>query len=1141
MSQQPTESELPPPDPVIKAEADAIKEQRKIRLPEDIDHGKPPGAVGLALSGGGIRSATFGLGVIQALTSLTLRARKGGPGQCILNWIDYVSTVSGGGYIGSWLVANRQRRRASGAATDFASEKGSPSINHLRRYSRYLAPEAGFTSADTWTMISIWLRNTILIQAMVFCMLAACLLAARAWLPAVDFLSDWTWPVPEWVCENIRGPMGVRPFPFMISQYLFLIIATRFCLRELKQYDIDRDNPPDAGPPKEVPVASPQGNLIGIQGISLVVIISAMLGASGLYWRALRCYPDVLEDGYAWLLAFVIAGLGIWLVRASAHRLERMKPFVFLGLWAAVTLINAGLFHAVQEIIRWMTTLKLVGELGGVNAGAAMVAAWGPFMVTMTYTLVLIACLGLMGRRIPDKVREWWSRLGAWLLIYSIASLLAFGLSIWGPVLIDWLGSKWDGWLADSAVAAWVLATLTSVLTGKSPETAGNRRSSGPMAFLKGMIPLIVVAGLLIGAAWVTRWCLTPDEAIDPDSFLNGIQQGGARRFLIWLGGFTLAGWLLVKLVDINEFSLNQFYRNRLVRCYLGATKLREDRRPHPFTGFDFQDDLPMTDLAVGDYPGPFPLINTALNTAQGGDLDAQERQAESFLISPQHAGYKRRRAVALPCPKKPGREGLFEGDAPSKAETDHLPLVPDGTPDQGRQHDGYCETAKWMTNVNPDKPEGEPEKLTLGTALSISGAAASPNSGYHTSPLMAFLLTLFNARLGWWVPHPARDERWRTAPASVFGFFRYLVYELFGLATPKEKFVYLSDGGHFENLGIYELVRRRCRLIIAVDAEQDGNYSFHALGTAIRRCKVDFGAHIEINVEHLRPQTPASASKAHCAAGKIHYQDGSKGSLLYIKSSLTGDEDTDIVQYSHGAAEFPHESTADQFFSESQFESYRKLGAHAAHSALGAAVKRQLRSSQGVGHDGPDAIDLLIQDLDLYWDQPPAVPSSTFVNHAGALADLWKSAAQDRAEATRTLTDAAVLPQFEQFVADLKKIDAKLPEAAPRDLYYTAQQMIQLMENVYLDLDLQHDQDHPDNVGWYTLFKQWANNEVLNAAWNQSKGTFGKRFAAFWEDLRGMEAADGCAPSPSAKNLNSDASVKPDPDALQQPDEDNT
>jgi hypothetical protein len=303
MSQQPTESEVPPPDPVIKAEADAIKEQRKIRLPEDINHGEPPGAVGLALSGGGIRSATFGLGVIQALTALKLRASKGGPGQCILNWIDYVSTVSGGGYIGSWLVANRQRRRASGASPDFASEEGSPSINHLRRYSRYLAPEAGFTSADTWTMISIWLRNTILIQAMVFCMLAACLLAARAWLPAVDFLSNWTWPVPEWVCEKIRGPMGVRPFPFMIFQYIFLMAGTLLCLRELKQYDIDRDNPPEAGPPKEVPVASPQGNLLGVQGISLVVIISAMLGASGLHWRALQGRPDVLEDVYAWLLA----------------------------------------------------------------------------------------------------------------------------------------------------------------------------------------------------------------------------------------------------------------------------------------------------------------------------------------------------------------------------------------------------------------------------------------------------------------------------------------------------------------------------------------------------------------------------------------------------------------------------------------------------------------------------------------------------------------------------------------------------------------------------------------------------------------------------------------------------------------------
>jgi hypothetical protein len=110
-----------------------------------------------------------------------------------------------------------------------------------------------------------------------------------------------------------------------------------------------------------------------------------------------------------------------------------------------------------------------------------LVAAWGPFMVTMTYTLVLIACLGLMGRRIPDKVREWWSRLGAWLLI--IRSLRCWRwASIWGPVLIDGWAPKWDGWLADSAVVAWGLATLTSVLTGKSPATNGNGRSSGPMA-----------------------------------------------------------------------------------------------------------------------------------------------------------------------------------------------------------------------------------------------------------------------------------------------------------------------------------------------------------------------------------------------------------------------------------------------------------------------------------------------------------------------------------------------------------------------------------------------------------------------------------------------------------------------------------
>ncbi len=118
----------------------------------------------------------------------------------------------------------------------------------------------------------------------------------------------------------------------------------------------------------------------------------------------------------------------------------------------------------------------------------------------------------------------------------------------------------------------------------------------------------------------------------------------------------------------------------------------------------------------------------------------------------------------------------------------------------------------------------------SLGTAVAISGAAASPNMGYHTSPPVAFLLTLFNVRMGWWLGNPRARYTWRYSSPRI-GLI-YMLGELFGTTSSSSDYVSLSDGGHFENLGIYELVRRRCRYIIVGDAEQDEDFKFGGLGS---------------------------------------------------------------------------------------------------------------------------------------------------------------------------------------------------------------------------------------------------------------------------------------------------------------------
>jgi hypothetical protein len=318
----------------------------------------------------------------------------------------------------------------------------------------------------------------------------------------------------------------------------------------------------------------------------------------------------------------------------------------------------------------------------------------------------------------------------------------------------------------------------------------------------------------------------------------------------------------------------------------------------------------------LGYERGSVGLSRTVYSIAFGpglatADLAWQQRKAASFVFSPRWCGY------------------WLES-----TETSSVISRPD------RVKGGYVPTESFV-----HEPRGFGEKshgIMVGTAMATSGAAVSSQMGFASQGPRAFLLTLLNMRLGRWLPNPAWSRKWAMRsseklwklPSPPYGAFCYL-RELFGMTNERSKWIYLSDGGHFENLGLYELVRRRCRRIICVDAGADPRRAFGDLGNAVQKCRVDFGVEIEIDTYPLSIDAIDGRSESAFSIGTIDYPDlhGSspfKGTLIYIKPSIPKDWDRlppDILSYRVRHPEFPHEPTREQWFTEAQFESYRRLG----------------------------------------------------------------------------------------------------------------------------------------------------------------------------------------------------------------------
>lgn len=321
--------------------------------------------------------------------------------------------------------------------------------------------------------------------------------------------------------------------------------------------------------------------------------------------------------------------------------------------------------------------------------------------------------------------------------------------------------------------------------------------------------------------------------------------------------------------ININHFSLHPFYRDRLSRTFLIT--------PNNGT-LEAADTLKLSELRAPTSSAPYHIINAALNLQGSDNPQLRTRKTAPFILTKRFCG---------------------------------SPLT------------GYCDT-RAMEQADPH--------FNLAAAMAISAAAASPNMGTATVKPLSFLLTLLNVRLNYWLPNPGllaqNAGRYRVKPLGI----SYLVREALGFLTETTPYVNCSDGGHIENLAVYELLRRQCKTIICIDAEADPTFSFAGLVTLQRYAAIDLGAVIDIDVTAIRPVNGLSASNH--TEGVITYTNGELGRFIYLKLSFTGREPEYLRHYRQQHPDYPHQPTSDQYFDETQFEVYRALGSHVAESA---------------------------------------------------------------------------------------------------------------------------------------------------------------------------------------------------------------
>ncbi len=811
---------------------------------------------GLSLSGGGIRSCLFNLGILQEMSRLGL-----------LKAVDILSTVSGGGYIGGCLSSLLSLRDpGNGLLEDddifeFKQKKDRPLFD---------TDWEGFPFRDRHPAekvdecrppgdASSWL----------------CRFGPRTQMRHLRNHANYLLPGGTNLFELLRSTGAVvfhslAPLAWFLSLLTMVVMVSMGCISQVMSLSH-----------AQVPA------FVLYKDFTWHSIVSFFQSCWQVYWASFNL-PGSILIVFLGFLFFMLSILD-WKIFFPRGKYNNKEVHHFGGaghLFSLVALVV--IILASLAVSAWIEgNMRNTGQLTG-NAPGFLVGPFVLFSLCLVFAL-LLHCFKSRGFRIT-KLKEhsfYFVRGGA------LAFLVAFCLflSVF-PVLV-----KETHFLLVAGFQA-ILALGTRYLIGLE---SGKKVSLAPgslllkakavvFSVLAGLLFLVFV--LLVGraadlVAWQGNWLAAPVEH--------------ARFWMM----FDVAAGLFILLsyfTNFNKVSNGYFYGERLAEAFLQTSSLCpggcKDRK-RELCIIRKVIDMKLSQLhgsSNGQVAamGPYHIISCTLNLTAAHDLKGLRRRSEPFEFSRLYSGSRRT------C---------------------------------------YVKTADCYENMD------------LIRALTISGAAVSSVMGAHTNRLTSFACTLLGVRLGQWVVHPMASDC--AKKHGIKQWIRPLWDELTGNTDATGDYVYLSDGGHSgDNLGILPLLRRRARFVVVSDAECDGQYFFDSLNSSLRQAYVDEGIKVDIDIPDDEFEVDKRGyTKSHFLLGRILYPDRpwQPSWMIVLKSSLTGDELATILNYKKRAKDFPHETTANQFFTEEQFEAYRALGRHIVSKTF-LPVMDEERFRQGLG-----------------------------------------------------------------------------------------------------------------------------------------------------------------------------------------------
>lgn len=856
----------PKPNAVIDEQVTLRRQKLNDAIPPNHHQRLPDGAGdkwGLALSGGGIRSATFCFGLLRALAN-----------QKTLLRFDLMSTVSGGGYIGTMLgcLFNRakdgkealqveeaidgqqhqhtQPHHSGQASSNAVAEKPTAwFLWWLRANGRYLIPRG---VRDTSFAFALYVRNLAGIHlelgliAVSLGLLLALLdlfvwgvLRTGGFLYASSTYFDTLSYLPSW-CPTVAL---LLPF-FAIAAAR---IASAYWAVPWVHASLRRTTAP-------TPAAPPATNT---SSAGPATPPASKLTATTGFW--VTCAVVLIFDilfGYA----FYRFGLGTSEDGDVLRRVVWVTIVGLVALWVAGSLKAKSTLQDQEP--KYMQAPPLLAD-------AARNKLTKQFATRLRWMLAIVV-IGLIDRM-------------AWQLAFGERTLLNVGLS---------------------------LGIAAAILRGLAP-LASNASSKGQSSPIMSAVVITLgrVAGYGLTFLLVSWWVSIVYQTVLGALFTtDGLKyaEAGATLFFIALptAGYLL--WTGSNLTFLNLSSLHSFYRARLVRSYMGAANAERFQQPHPLgalnpvgklmptgktnTSIDdvsAGDDISLSNYRPQDSGGPVHLINVCINQTQDprGNMFNQDRRG--------------------------------------------LPL---------------CVASGGLIKESQDdwKPESHTTGLSVGRWMAISGAAFSTGMGAGTKGGITALMTFAGVRLGYWWGEAERTGQPKRSPLLTKS--KGLIDELFGnfQGTAGSDW-FLSDGGHFENTAAYALLAQRAKVIVVADCGADPDYTFGDLENLVRIARVDLQAEIRFQRPNAERRLPdelsafgrigdlaSDKSTACLALARVAYggtDPASEGILILIKPNICAGLPVDLLNFKRQYEDFPQQTTADQFFSEAQWESYFLLG----------------------------------------------------------------------------------------------------------------------------------------------------------------------------------------------------------------------